>query len=290
MFGRGPLGQRPQRLLKQSVERELLRGQRQFTGFIAGIIQHIARQVQQRVSRLLGQFQTLALLGRQLLRAGQLQHPQDSVQRGADLVGHVGEKRALSLSERGGLFGQFLRQRAGLFQIAVRGHQVATRFGHHLAGPCQLFGPRFSVADVTKCTQELRRLTRNLEPRSDHFVATHASSAGRKRKHNGAAGALLDTRVKGPELPFLLAAEQTRNAHTLQFRRRLSNQLAKSLIGGYNGAFHVVHTHGFERCIPYEPEVRFSLIHFWRRMGGDIDSGADHEPSGSAFTGCDGLR
>ncbi len=75
---------------------------------------------------------------------------------------HVGEKIALGFFERGGVFRQFPRQRPGFLQILIGGLQILARAGCHLAGARQLLGVGFTLADVSKHAEKLRRLAGRL--------------------------------------------------------------------------------------------------------------------------------
>ncbi|MNG90304.1 hypothetical protein D3C79_491940 [compost metagenome] len=96
----------------------------QLAGIELGQVENIVEQLHQHLARVVGNRQLLALLTGQRAVQGQGDHAEHAVERGADLVAHVGQERGTCLGHVQGALTGFLQFLIGLAQAAVAGLEL----------------------------------------------------------------------------------------------------------------------------------------------------------------------
>jgi hypothetical protein len=130
--------------------------------FHVGEVEHVVDDVEQRVGGVLGHRQVFALLERQLRAERKAGHPDDAVERRADLVAHVGEELALGFV--GGLRDLFGPLQLHLSTLSVRhiveedGRSVLEREHARLEDAVVAFAPRDAQVLQDRCRSDPHRL------------------------------------------------------------------------------------------------------------------------------------
>ena len=121
----------------------------QLAGFELGEVEDVVEQVHQDLARLASHIQLFTLLIIERAVTGQGDHAQQAVERGADLVAHVGQERRTQLCGMQGLLAGLIKVGVGLQQAVIGGLEFGRARRDDIFQLAQVFGQAvFSFATL----------------------------------------------------------------------------------------------------------------------------------------------